>query len=118
MGRSEDIIEQAFSEEERTELLKKNKYFNLGNDFDPVTILMDGKLPEFKSQGDKFRCVMAIAKFVKERNSLDGIADAVILLLENLEDDMAVLFMRQQPLSIIEAIVTSDKRTKHIIGIC
>lgn len=96
MGRSEDMIEQAFSEEERAEMLKRNKYFNVGDDFDPINILVDCKFPEFKSQGDKFRCVMAVARFVKERNDLDGITEGLINFLNTLEDDMLMLFMQQQ----------------------
>ena len=105
MGRSEDMIEQAFSEEERAEMLKRNKYFNVGDDFDPINILMDGKLPEFKSQGDKFRCVMTVAKFVRARNSIDGISEGLVSFINALEIDMFTLFMKQQTLNIMEELV-------------
>jgi hypothetical protein len=114
MGRSEDIIERAFSEEERAELLKNNKYFNLGNDFDPINILADGKLPEFKSQGDKFRCVMAVSNFVRERNSIDGIAEDLVKFLKALELDMLVLFTKQQTLKVLNELANNSQLAQAI----
>lgn len=106
MGNSEDFIERSFSEIERAELLKDNKYHHVEkSEFDPVDIIVEGNYPTFKSQGEKFRCVMALATWLRKRQyGIDGIAEPLAKYLESLEDDMFVLFIKQQTIGVMESI--------------
>lgn len=114
MGRTEEFVERAFTEEERKELLKTNKYWNADkSEFDPVDIIVEGNYPTFTSQGDKFRCVMSLATWLcKRQYGIDGIAEPLAKYLESLEDDMLVLFMRQQNLQVIEAMTNHEAFTR------
>lgn len=106
---TKDYIERAFSEEERELMLKDNKYYHTDkSEFDPVDILLEGKLPHFKTQGDKFRCVMAVAKFVRARKSIDGIEEGLVSFIKNVESDMRVIFMRNISLPLIEAMMRNE----------
>jgi len=109
MGRSEDFIERAFSEEERKELLKNNKYYHADKgEFDPVEILVDGKMPQLNNQGDRFRCVMAVAHFIKERQSYSGVGKTLCEFLMRFDPDLRILFLQNMSVDIIRQMLDDE----------
>lgn len=115
---TKDFIERAFSEEERELLLKNNKYHHTDkSEFDPVDILLEGNIPAFASRGDKFRCVMAVAKFIRERDSISGIEEGFGKFLISLETDLQVLLLRHQTNNMLNRMAENRTLMKKIYSI-
>lgn len=78
------------------------------DEYDPIDILVDGNMPEFKSDADKFICAMELGKFVRQVE-LTGIEDNFAKLLNLLGDLHAIILVKQLKLQTCE-MMCKDKR--------
>lgn len=78
------------------------------NEFDPVDILLYGEVPDFKSDSDRFVCVMEMAEFVKN-NGIAGIEDGLARFFNEMPLEYFVLFVKNSTLRHLEVLV-KDKR--------
>ena len=88
--------------------IEKNRYLlsapGRKDEFDPTTILLDGEIPELKSDADRFVCAMEIATFVK-RTGITGIETNLVSFLNALPPVHQTLFLRSVGLKVLEAMV-------------
>lgn len=82
-------------------------------EYDPIDILVDGNIPEFKSDADRFICAMEMGCFIR-KTGITGIEDNSAKLFEALENTHTVLLFKQLSLETMESMAT-DARFKKTI---
>lgn len=82
-------------------------------EFDPLDILVEGNMPSFMTDGDRFVCATEMAYFVK-RTGITGLEDNIVRLFELLDLVHIILFIKQQTLQTMESI-TQDNRFKKFV---
>ena len=92
--------------EEKT-IIDGNRYLldapNRKSEYDPLDILVDGNIPELKSDADRFVCTMEMAAFVK-KSGLTGMEKNIANFLMSLPGLYFVLFVRHQDLEMMESM--------------
>lgn len=75
------------------------------DEFDPLEILMEGNFPEFKSDADRFVCVMELAKFINS-NGFSGNERNVMLFKKRLGTTHSTLFEINLDVGPLEHLVS------------
>ena len=92
---------------EEEEIRRNNRYLadkpDRKNEYDPIEILVDGNMPEFETDGDKFICSMEMAYFLRrQKGGFCGMEARVAELLEHLGPPHNVLLVKQWTLPMLE----------------
>jgi hypothetical protein len=110
-----DKVELKRIEEEMT--VEGNRYL-LGapkrkSEYDPLDILVEGNMPEFESDADRFICTMEIAMFVK-KTGITGLEEGIAKFFDILSPTYRVLFLAQQDSQTKERMIQSKYFKRHL----
>jgi len=101
-------------------IIENNKYLK-GNMFDPIGILLDGDIPTFNNDAEKFICARELALFVcKTQGGIIGMEDNLVKLFNEFDIVHVMIFMKQQTLSLLKTMAKHKKFrdiTKRIIDL-
>lgn len=79
------------------------------SEYDPLDILVDGNMPEFKSDADRFVCALEMAFFLrKQKGGFCGMEERVAEFLEHIGLTHSVLMVRQWTLSMMESAAKNE----------
>lgn len=90
------------------EMIKEKNRYLIGapkrkSEYDPIEILVDGELPEFTSDSDRFVCAMEMATFLRQqKGGFCGMEKRTAELMEHLGTVHATLLMKQWTLPMME----------------
>ena len=87
---------------EEKDIIDNNRYLGNKETYDVLDILMEGNIPEFKNDGDRFVCAKEVGEFVK-RTGLFGI-------------DMKNLTKLMDSLSTVHALLLLGRLTREQLG--
>jgi hypothetical protein len=82
-------------------------------EFDPLEILVEGNMPSFTTDSDRFVCALEMAYFVR-RTGITGLERNIVRLFELLGLTYIILFYRQQTIETME-LMGNDKRFKKFV---
>lgn len=102
--------------EERT-IVEGNRYLvgapGRKDKYDPTDILIDGNIPEFESDADRFICAVEIGKFIRS-NGFSGMEKNIVNLLSILGPVHRILFIKQ--LSLQQAsLMYENENFKNLV---
>lgn len=73
------------------------------NEYDPIEILVEGNLPDFTSDADRFICALEMGYFLrKQKGGFCGTEENAAKLMEHMGPTYTVLMMKQWPLPLME----------------
>lgn len=114
-GNARQFCEQCRNSVDEAELVRigeemikeKNRYLinapKRKDEYDPISILIDGELPEFESDADRFVCAMEMATFLRrQKGGFCGMEKRTAELLEHLGPVHSVVLIKQWTLQMME----------------
>lgn len=101
-----DLCRSTMDKEELEQLkeetiLENNRYMCKKSVYDPVDILMNGNIPKFDSDGDRFICATEIGNFIRSSGT-NGVENGLVKLLISLPYAHRMLIMRQMSTQTME----------------
>ena len=91
-------------------IMKGNRYLDGKQQYDPTDILVDGNIPKFESDLDRFLCIREVAFFAR-KISIVGLEDNLVKLFDELDIVHIGIFFKQQSLQRLESM-SKDERFK------
>ena len=92
---------EQLAKDEKEELFKNNKYLSEKSAYDYAEILVDGKIPEFKTAAEEFDCAIRLAYFVR-RNGICKQEHNLAKFLKAVDAGPRTHFLKQQTLETLE----------------
>jgi len=99
-------------EEFKERLIRESNKLNEER-YDPIDILIDGNMPDFASDLERFLCTREIAFFVR-KTGMTGMEDNLLKFFDELQPVHIAIFLKQQKLDTLTAI-SKDARFKKIV---
>lgn len=98
-------------EEFKEKLIKESNKLNKEH-YDPIDILVDGNIPTFNSDLERFLCARDIGLFIR-KTGFEGLEDNLLKLLDSIEDVHRMIFYQQLTLELLKSMTINEKFKKY-----
>lgn len=88
------VDEEELQKLEEESVVENNRYMCHKLVYDPVDILVDGNIPIYNNDGDRFVCAKEMGQFIN-KTGITGMADGVVKFLKSLPLVHRVIFCQE-----------------------